>query len=391
MSESASRTLLVIGGISRSLVNFRGPLLRSLADAGCRVHAAAGEPDERALTALHDMGVAFTPLPLARAGVNPVRDAILLIRLIRLMRRIKPDVVLCYTIKPVIYGGWAARWCGVSDRHALITGLGYALADRGGLLARLVRVMYRSALKGCGAVFFQNPDDRAFFLDHRLIDPQQARWVNGSGVDLDAYAPAPLPDAPVFLLIARLLGDKGVREYVRAAERITKRYPDARFLLVGGLDSNPNAIREAELRAWQASGVIDYRGQVTDVRPILRESRVYVLPSYYREGLPRTILEAMAMGRPVITTDEPGCRETIALTGEGRRQKAAGERVMEGENGFLIASRDVDALESAMRRFMDSPAVARGQGRRSREIAEAVYDVHKVNKAMRSAMGLGKE
>ncbi len=391
MSATSSRTVLVIGGISRSLVNFRGPLLKSLADSGYRVHAAAGEPDDAATARLNEWGISFHPLPLSRAGLNPVRDLALLIRLIRLIRRVKPDVMLCYTIKAVIYGGWAARWRRVPERHALITGRGYALADRGGTLACLVRGMYRSALKGCRTVFFQNPDDRAFFCDHGLIDPERAALVNGSGVDLDFFEPAPLPDKPAFLMIARLLADKGVREYVLAAERIMGRHPDARFMLVGGLDANPNAIREDELRAWQASGVIEYRGHLKDVRPALRECRVYVLPSYYREGLPRTILEAMAMGRPVITTDEPGCRETVPLTAGGRRRKSAGEPVMEGENGFLITSRNVDALESAMQRFIDAPASAIAMGRRSREMAEAVYDVRNVNDAMRSAMGLKQE
>ncbi len=386
--SAETKTILVIGGISRSLVNFRGPLLKAMVHAGHRVVAASGEPNERAETVLGEMGVTYVPLPLSRAGLNPVHDAALLWKLVRLMREHRPDVVLAYTIKAVIYGGLAGRLCRVPERYALVTGLGYALTGGRGFLSRLVHGLYRSALKGCRRVFFQNPDDPSYFQTHHLVAEACATRVNGSGVDMDHYASSPVPEEPVFLLIARLLGDKGVREYAEAARAVKARCPAARFLLVGGLDPNPNGIREDEVQAWRDIGAIEYLGHLTDVRPVLRECRVFVLPSFYREGLPRTILEAMASGRPVITTDMPGCRETVPLTALGREQQARGEPVMEGENGLLIRPRDAEALTAALAVVVEQPERVAVWGRRSREIAEERFDVHKVNRVMLDAMQL---
>ena len=196
--------------------------------------------------------------------------------------------------------------------------------------------------------------------------------VNGSGVDLDEFGPEPPPAAGnCFLIICRFLGNKGVREYAQAAHRVRLRHPNAVFCLAGWIDDNPDAIAESELDAWVQSGDIEYLGRLEDVKPALRECSVYVLPSY-REGTPRTVLEAMAIGRPVITTDAPGCRETVT----------------DGENGFLVPVKSVGALVEAMQRFIDNPDLAAEMGKRSREIAEEKYDVHKVNKVMLRDMGI---
>ena len=251
----------------------------------------------------------------------------------------------------------------------------------------IARMLYRLSLKRSWKVFFQNPDDRALFLEKGLIRPNQAVLVNGSGVDLDYFAMSALPDEPVFLMIARLLVDKGVREYVKVAEKVKKRFPQARFLLVGDLDPNPNSVRESELRQWQESGIIEYLGYLDDVRPAIHKCRCYVLPSY-REGTPRTVLEAMAIGRPIITTDAPGCRETVILTPEGQLQRKLGEGVMRGENGILVRVRDVKALEKAMLNILETPGLPERMAKRSREIAEGKFDVHKVNAVILNAMGL---
>jgi glycosyltransferase involved in cell wall biosynthesis len=196
--------------------------------------------------------------------------------------------------------------------------------------------------------------------------------VNGSGVDVGSFAVAPLPAGPVrFLLIGRLLGDKGVREYAQAAQAVRQQYPNVQFTLVGMIDSNPNSIAQAELDAWVADGRLAFLGSMADVRPAIAASSVYVLPSY-REGTPRTVLEAMAMGRPIITTDAPGCRETV----------------VDGDNGFLVPVKSVEALVQAMVRFIQDPALAPRMGARSRQIAEAKYDVHQVNAVMLREMGL---
>src|SRR5690606_38248332 len=203
---------------------------------------------------------------------------------------------------------------------------------------------------------------------------QKSHVVNGSGVDLRQYQPAPLPAATHFLLIARLLGDKGVREYAAAASRVRAEHPECVFSLAGWIDDGPDSVSDAELQQWISSGHIRYLGRLKDVRPAISECSVYVLPSY-REGTPRTVLEAMAMGRAVITTDAPGCRQTV----------------QEGVNGYLVPLRSVDALVQAMTRLHHAPATIRLMGRQSRAIAERQYDVHKVNAAMLHKMGIGPE
>lgn len=369
---------LLLASFAESLLTFRGPLIAALQARGLQVHVAApglvaGSPVRARLAAL---GVQVHDIPMQRTGTNPLTDARSLWALWRLMRRVRPDHVLGYTIKPVIYGTLAAWLAGVPRRFALITGLGYAFTapgQRGGL-RRLVQGLYARALARADLVFFQNPDDEALFRQRGLLAPgARSCVVNGSGVDVAAFAVAPLPaGAPHFLLIARLLGDKGVREYAAAARRVKARHPQVVCALVGWIDSNPDAISQAELDGWVAQGTLDHLGRLQDVRPAIAACSVYVLPSY-REGTPRTVLEAMAMGRAVITTDAPGCRETVA----------------DGDNGLLVPVRDADALAEAMFKFVHAPDLAARMGERSRQIAEERYDVHKVNAVMLREMGLG--
>jgi glycosyltransferase involved in cell wall biosynthesis len=373
--------ILVIGGFAPSLVNFRGPLLQALVARGLQVHAAAPGllADDATRAWLEAQGITPHDIPLARAGMNPMQDLRSLLALWGLMRRVRPDAVLGYTIKPVIYGTLAAWLAGVPHRFALITGLGYAFtgapAGRRAWVQKVARRLYALALARAEKVFFQNPDDAAWARQVGVV-PQHVPTVvlNGSGVDLAQFAVAPLPaGAPRFLLIARLLGDKGIREYAQAAAQLKQQYPYAQFALAGDLDANPDAVRRAEVEQWVRDGVLEYLGFLPDVRPAVAQCSVYVLPSYYREGTPRTVLEAMAMGRAIITTDAPGCRETV----------------VEGENGFLVPIRSVDALVQAMRKFLQDPALAARMGQRSRQIAEQKYDVHKVNAVMLHEMGLG--
>ena len=371
--------VLIIASLASSLRNFRGPLLEAMIARGHTAHAAAPEmetdPETRAW--LEARGVICHAYPMARSGLSPVGDLRCFLALYRLMRRVRPDLSLGYTIKPVIWGGLAAWGARVPQRVALITGLGYAFTGdaRGkrAVVRRIVRRLYALSLRHATLAFFQNPDDRADFLGWGILPtglPVQV--VNGSGVDTTVFAPVPLPDAPMrFLLIARLLGDKGVREYVAAAAKLRKAWPDAEFHLVGPLDPNPDGISETEVRGWQEAGHVVWQGAREDVRPALAEAQVYVLPSY-REGTPRTVLEAMSMGRPVITTDAPGCRETVE----------------DGVNGFLVPPKDVGALATAMERFLIEPDLIHRMGAKSRQHATEKYDIHKVNAVMIDAMGL---
>lgn len=361
-----------------SLLNFRGPLLNALLDAGLDVHVAAPDlpADSQVRSRLEALGVHVHEITLKRTGMNPLVDLVTLYSLCRLMCRLKPNFSLAYTIKPVIYGSLAAWLSGVPKRFALITGLGYAFQGQIGQrswLKRIVQKLYGVSLVRVQKVFFQNPDDEALFYDLDIIDTSDHKTVviNGSGIDVNNFTVAPLPASTQFLLIARLLGDKGVREYVNAAKIVRKQYADVSFGLVGWVDENPDAIREQELQHWIESGIVKFYGRLADVKPAIVDSSVYVLPSY-REGTPRTVLEAMAMGRAIITTDAPGCRETV----------------VHGENGFLVPVKAVDELADSMIKFIENRDLIISMGKKSRLIAEEKYDVRKVNEHMMQEMGV---
>jgi glycosyltransferase involved in cell wall biosynthesis len=367
--------VLILGGLPVSLVNFRGALLRALTRSGGEVIASSAPAPADVIQSLHSWGVVFKSIPVERTGLNPLSDLKLCLAIAKLMAAEEPDLVLAYTAKPVIFGGIAAKLTGNSNFYAMITGLGYAFSAqtfKQRFLGSIVRILYRFALTKAKGVFFQNPDDEQFFREKKLIPANvNAIRINGSGVDLDKFQPAPLPSEPVFALIARLIADKGLREFCSAAKNLKKKHPQTRFLLAGALDANPNSIQKDELQRWIDEGIIEFHRWLTDVRPFLSQTQVYVLPSY-REGTPRSVLEAMAMGRPIITTDTPGCRETV----------------VDGQNGFLVPPRDSLALEQAMERFILDPTLAPRMGAASLEIARDKYDVNKVNAVIMKAMGL---
>ena len=373
------KKFLLIASYSDSLIEFRGPFLQALLSEGIEVSVVAPDLPKNASVRqkLEDMGVKVYEIALNRTGINLISDLKTVYQLWRLMLRIKPYYVMGYTIKPVIYGSFAAWLARVPKRFALITGLGYAFTDESdGSLRSLVRIivcrLYKIALNKVEKVFFQNPDDESFFLQEGIIGSLgNTCVVNGSGIDLSQYKVAPFLNQSVFLLIARLLGDKGVREYVEAARRIKMKYPKAKFELVGWIDENPDAIDQSELDNWINQGTINFKGKLNDVKPEIAACSVYVLPSY-REGTPRTVLEAMSMGRPIITTLAPGARETV----------------IDGYNGFLVSVKAVDELVEAMLKFIEEPKLAFSMGKCSRKLAEEKYDVHKVNEVMFKEMGI---
>ncbi|MGP9635795.1 glycosyltransferase family 4 protein [Psychrobacter sp. AOP3-A1-26] len=376
---------LIIASHPVSIVKFRGELIKAINNSGYEIHIAAPEFEQypALLEQLSLLGYTVHNIPMQRTGTNPAVDAKTFLALYRLMKAIKPDYMLGYTIKPVIYGLLAAKMARVPHRFALITGLGYAFqgADEQGYkksnIQKIMHKLYSVALASTHKVFFQNPDDEALFKSMSIIQPTASSTiVNGSGVDLSEYSVQPFPVSddkplPKFLLIARLLGDKGVREYAQAARLIKAKYPQAQFDLVGPIDSNPSAISQNELDSWLEEELFNYWGKVRDVRPAIAASSIYVLPSY-REGTPRTVLEAMAMGRPIITTDAPGCRETV----------------INGYNGYLVPVKTVNELAAAMERYIVTPQLIVQMGAASRQLVEDKFDVHAVNRTMLKEMDI---
>jgi glycosyltransferase involved in cell wall biosynthesis len=371
--------VVVVSSFTKSLTNFRLELLKRLAERGYEVTAFGPEFDSAVSATLTKIGVEFVQIPMSRTGTGPISDLRTLAALVRHFRQIRPDVVLPYTMKPIIYGGIASRLTRVPRFYALFTGLGHVFADRklrlhDIIVLRLSILLYRIALKHARRVFVYNDADEQDIRKHLMIrDLSRIVSVPGSGVDLAHYSQVQVPAGPpVYLLVARLLREKGIHEFVEASRQLRKRYPGIRCVLLGQFEPHNSGITRSDLDSWEAEGVVTYRGDVRDVRPYLAESTVFVLPSYYREGIPRSILEAMATGRPVITTDLPGCRDTV----------------IDGHNGFLVPPRDAAALAGAMERFAVEPELAIRLGRQSRELARTKFDVHAVNRLLLGEMEL---
>ncbi len=369
--------IAVISNQAGSMLNFRGPLLAELHREGHEVLAFAPDFDPKIRSAFAAIGAQPVDFTMSRAGMNPLREIAVIFELRRLLRSHRPDICFTFFLKPVIYGTIAAWSIGVRRRFGLIEGLGFAFTAapkvdlRRLVVQRFLAVMARFAMARLNRVIFLNPDDRQEFLDRKFVIPAQTALLGAIGLDLEEWSVEPLPEKPVtFILVARLLRDKGIREYVEAARILRADHPEARFLLVGGLDENPAAIARTEVDAWVAEGLIEWPGHVP-VKRWLSQASVFVLPSY-REGVPRSTQEAMALGRPVITTDVPGCRETVIA----------------GRNGLLVPPRDPVALAKAMCHFIEYPQNIVRMGAESRKLAEQRFDVYVQNRRLMAFMEL---
>lgn len=340
-----------------NLLNFRSGLIRALQDAGYEVMAVA--PPDEYVSHLAELGCRFVPLLMDNQGANPVRDLLLLWRFFRFLRVERPDVYLGYTVKPNVYGSLAARGLGIPVVNN-IAGLG-AVFIKDGWLNILVKALYRVALSRSRKVFFQNKDDRQLFIEHHLVPDRVTDLLPGSGIDLGKFSPVSLPNkAPMrFLLIARMLWDKGVGEFVEAARQLKRNGLNAEFCLLGFLDvQNPAAISRRQMDEWVAEGAVRYLGVSDNVRDEISLADCIVLPSY-REGTPRTLLEAAAMARPIVTTNAVGCREVVD----------------DGMNGYLCRTKDAADLAEKMARIAGmTPTEREAMGMRGREKVEREFD-----------------
>lgn len=340
-----------------NLVNFRSGLIRAFVNHGYEVVAVA--PYDEYAERLRDLGCRYVPLPMDNKGTNPIRDFFLYLKFCGLLRREKPSIFLGYTVKPNIYGSLAAHSVNIPVINN-VAGLGTAFI-RGGWLGWLVRQMYRVALSRSTVVFFQNNEDRQMFLSGGLVKAEITDQLPGSGIDLQRFLPKPLPNKKLlrFLLIGRMMRDKGVVEFVEAARILKKRGVAADFCLLGFLDvKNQTAISRQQMDQWVQEGVIRYLGVSDRVNEEIAEADCVVLPSY-REGTPRTLLEAAAMARPIVTTDTVGCREVVD----------------NGVNGYLCQVRDPEDLAAKIEKMINlSPEERTAMGQSSREKAVRDFD-----------------
>ena len=362
MSRSLQNVrVAIVSRCSRTMHTFRRSLIHRLMADGAKV-ISIGARGDGFEDRLREEGIEFRHVPVSYRSVNPAADIHLYLRLLRLFREMRPHVVHAFTVKPAIYATLAAAHAGVPVRIVTITGLGHAFTTASPLIMRVVEWLYRAALARAALVFFQNGEDRELFVRRCLVATERARLVPGSGVDTTHFTPVPLPlrstGIPTFLMIARLLKEKGVVEFLAAAERVRVHAPATRIRLVGGPDArNPSAISPEDIAALRVSRTVEWVGEVMDVRPHIGSADVVVLPSY-REGLPRSLLEGGAMGRAVIATDVPGCREVVR----------------DGMNGYLVPPADAQALANAMIRMVDDVQSIERFGRCARELVVERFD-----------------
>ncbi len=366
--------ILVLSSFTTSLFWFRIDMMKAFLQAGCEVVAVADEPEQDWCEKFAELGIRYRSIPVQRTGTNPLRDLKTLRALKVLLKEEKPDKIFAYQAKTVIYGGMAAKSCGIREFYPLIAGLGSVFLGNS-LKTKLVRSIliaeYKMGMRKAPNAFFQNEDDLGVFVKHGIFKKEKAVMVNGSGVNVDKFPPMPQPKQPALLCISRLIRDKGVMEYLDACRLLKQSRPDVRCMLIGPFDTNPSAIQKEDLQSYIDDGSMEYFGEQKDVQPYLAQCSIYVLPSYH-EGTPKTVLEAMATGRAILTTDAPGCRQTVTV----------------GKNGLLVPVRDVQALASAMQTLLDDRALCERMGKESRILAEERYDVRIINQKILNTMGL---
>lgn len=365
------KKFLLIAPKNRTVYNFRGDLIRDLIRDGYEVVVTG--PDQTDVDRITALGARFLEVPMQKNGTSVTGDLRYFKRLVSVMRTERPDVTLGYTVKPAIYGALAAKASKVQNINSMITGAGYAFTARSfraKVIGTVVKFLYRIGLRAAHHVIFQNADDRDEFVERGLVSADKCAVVNGSGVNMEWYRPTPLPEGMRFFMLSRLLKSKGVTEYLKAARIVKERHPDVHFGLLGKYETEmQDALSQDEVEPYLRDGIVERYDETSDVRPYYAACSVYVLPSY-REGTPRTVLEAMAMGRAVLTTQTNGCRETV----------------VDGRNGYLVPIRDENALAERMLELIEHPERTERMGQESLRYCREKFDSVVVNEQMKRAM-----
>lgn len=357
---------ILVSPKNRTAYNFRGDLIKKIISCGYEVIVTG--PNRVGVEKIEALGARFVEIPMEKNGVNPFKDIRYERALYKLFREEKPDAVLGYTAKPVIYGSIAAKRAGVPHKVAMITGLGYAFTaqtKKAKAIRAVMSVLYKKALNCADTVIFQNPDDREQFVSSGLVKSEKCRVVNGSGVNTNRFSVADYPDKITFFMLSRVMYSKGIREYLRACELVKEKHPEVRFMLLGACENIQDSLSKEDLAPYVEKGIIEHFGETDRVEDYYKQCSVYVLPSY-REGTPRTVLEAMSMGRAIITTDVPGCRETV----------------IDGKTGFLVPVKNAEAVAEKMTEFIENPELIKTLGAASAEYAREKFSVDKVNDDM---------
>lgn len=363
------KRIMLLCSYAISLPHFRGDFIYCLVQNGYEVYGAAPDMTEDVAKELKKLGARPVSFSLQRTGQNPVNDIKSIIELRRIIKTHKIDLVFPYTIKPVIYGSIASNAVGVPV-ISLITGLGFSFSRssrKAKIMQGITEFLYKLSIRKNKLIIFQNIDDHALFLRRKIISKNQKyRIVNGSGVNLNKYpfrVNKKATNDVKFILVARLIKEKGIELFINAATSLKKSYPYSEFHVIGAPDKSPSAIKLEKLHDLHSRNIIVYHGKQKNIPDFLSKSDVFVLPTYYREGVPRSILEALSVGMPVVTTDSPGCRETVKNE----------------ENGFLISPNDLASLKNALKYFLENPNKIEVMGLASRKMAETKFDVNIIN------------
>lgn len=373
--------IVIIGTVASSFLGFRADLIKSLLEKKHTVYAFTSEYSKEQLSLIESSGVIPVTYKLSRGGISPLADIKSTYELSKKIKKIAPGLVFCYFSKPVIFGTMAAKLAKVPKVIGMLEGLGYTFTEQPNQVSRKTRVikkaqvlLYKIALPQLDKIIFLNSDDPKDLLDKYSIKVKQVEVLGGIGLNLEDYRYSSVyPTQPTFIFIARLLAEKGIHDYIAATKIVRNSYPNAKFIVLGIIDKKAlGALTEEELQEVTQANIVEYPGHVNNVSQWIRNSSVFVLPSYYREGVPRSTQEAMAIGRAVITTDVPGCRETV----------------VDGVNGFLVEKWNPQALAEKMIYFIENPEDIKKMGYESYKIAQEKFDADKVNKRLINMLGL---